>query len=170
MADEPSLDPRMLVSRVVVDDQMELEIGRNTVVEMVEKSEKLLVPMARFALSHDRKVGHVDRDLLLFPLRGLTVEAQLSCHNIAMYTLVSVYLSVPYCAQWSGPDLCDSDRPILRWKSLPEFTPHRFLLMGRVPSYHSFSGRPSLSLRAAEKLSGSASEAGARCTALASCT
>jgi len=48
MAGEPGLDPRMLVSRVVVDDQMDLEIGRNTVVEMVEKSEKLLVPMARF--------------------------------------------------------------------------------------------------------------------------
>jgi hypothetical protein len=42
MADKPSLDPRMLVSRVVVDDQMDLEIGRNTVVEMVEKSPSCL--------------------------------------------------------------------------------------------------------------------------------
>src|SRR5216683_4429479 len=61
MAGEPSLDPRMLVSRVIVDDQMDLEISRNTVVEMVEKSEKLLVPMARFALSDDRTVEHVER-------------------------------------------------------------------------------------------------------------
>ena len=55
MAGEPRFDLGMLVSRVVVGDQMDLEVGRNTVVEMVEKSEKLLVPMARFALS-DRKL------------------------------------------------------------------------------------------------------------------
>ena len=42
IADKPSLDPRMFVSRVVVDDQMDLEIGRNTVVEMVEKSPSCL--------------------------------------------------------------------------------------------------------------------------------
>ena len=60
MACEPGLDPWVLVSRVVVGDQVQLEFGRDSVVEVVEKSEKLLMPMPRFALRDDRTVEHVE--------------------------------------------------------------------------------------------------------------
>jgi hypothetical protein len=54
MAGEPGLDPRMLVSGVVIGDQVRLKFGGNVVIEMIEKGQELLVPMARFALGDDR--------------------------------------------------------------------------------------------------------------------
>jgi hypothetical protein len=40
----------MLVGRVVIDDQMEVEIGRNIAVKMLKEGEEFLVAMAGFAL------------------------------------------------------------------------------------------------------------------------
>jgi hypothetical protein len=60
MAGEPGLDPRMLVRRVVVGDQMQVEGGRSSMVEMVEKGQELLMPMTRFALRNDRAIEHVE--------------------------------------------------------------------------------------------------------------
>jgi len=51
----------MLVGRVIVGDQVQLEIGADMAVEVVEKGEELLVPMARFALGDDRPVEDVER-------------------------------------------------------------------------------------------------------------
>ena len=53
MAGEPGLDPRMFVSGVVIGDQVRLKFGGNVVIEVVEKGQKLLVSMPRFALGDD---------------------------------------------------------------------------------------------------------------------
>ena len=47
MAGEPGLDPRMFVSGVVIGDQVRVKFGGNVVIEVVEKGQKLLVPVAR---------------------------------------------------------------------------------------------------------------------------
>src|SRR6266851_9095624 len=52
-AREPSLDPGMFLSGVVVGDQMHREFGGNLVLEMVEEADELLMPVARFALGDD---------------------------------------------------------------------------------------------------------------------
>src|SRR5208282_373836 len=51
----------MFVGGVVVRDQMNLEIVREVVIEVVEKGQKLLVSMARRALRDDRSVEHMER-------------------------------------------------------------------------------------------------------------
>src|ERR1700677_98415 len=48
-ARQPGSHPGMLVGGVVVRDQMDLEVGRDVAVEVLEKAQKLLMPMARFA-------------------------------------------------------------------------------------------------------------------------
>ena len=47
MTCQPGFDPRMFVGGVVVGDQMDLELSRNVVVEVIKKRQKLLVAMAR---------------------------------------------------------------------------------------------------------------------------
>ena len=49
-ASEPGFYPRMFVGGVVVGDQMNLEILRDVVIEVLKKGQKLLMPMARLAL------------------------------------------------------------------------------------------------------------------------
>ena len=61
MACQPRLDPRMFMGGVVVRDQMDLELRRNVVVEVIKKREKLLVAMTRLTLGDDRPVEHVER-------------------------------------------------------------------------------------------------------------
>ena len=61
MAGQPSLDPGMLVGRVVVRDQMNLKHGRDAGVQMFEKAQKLLVAVARLALGDNRTMEHVER-------------------------------------------------------------------------------------------------------------
>ena len=43
----------MLVRRVIIHDQMDIEPFRYTVVEMAQKGQKLLMPMAGLALTDD---------------------------------------------------------------------------------------------------------------------
>ena len=50
---QPALDARMLVGRVVVNDQMHVESFRDTGVHMAQKVEELLVTMTAFALTQD---------------------------------------------------------------------------------------------------------------------
>ena len=45
MTSEPSLHLRMFVRGIVVDDQMDLKIGRNALVDMAQKGQELLMPM-----------------------------------------------------------------------------------------------------------------------------
>ena len=49
-AGEPSSDLGMLVGGVVVDDEMDVELGRHIGLDMAEEGEELLVTMAGFAL------------------------------------------------------------------------------------------------------------------------
>ena len=46
MASEPSLDRRMLMSCVIVDYQMQLKSMRRLVINLLEKSYKLLMPVS----------------------------------------------------------------------------------------------------------------------------
>src|SRR5207244_3031745 len=58
---EPGLNLGMLVGGVVVDDQVELPPGRGLAVDLVEKADEFLMPMARHALADDLAVEHVER-------------------------------------------------------------------------------------------------------------
>jgi len=48
---EPGADLGMLVGGVIVDDQMQLSAGRGLAVDLVEKADEFLMPMARHALA-----------------------------------------------------------------------------------------------------------------------
>ena len=55
-AGEPGLDLGMLVGGVVVDDEMDVELGRHIGLDVAQEGEELLVTMAGFALGDDRTV------------------------------------------------------------------------------------------------------------------
>ena len=57
---EPSSDLGMLVGGVVVDDEMDVELGRHIGLDVTQEGEELLMAMARFALGDDRAVKHVE--------------------------------------------------------------------------------------------------------------
>ena len=61
MAGKPGFDPRMLVRRIIVGDQVQFQSGRDTTVEVIEKGQELLVPVARFALRDDVPIKDVKR-------------------------------------------------------------------------------------------------------------
>ncbi len=56
MLDQPLLDVGMLVGRVVVEDQMEVEIVRALAVDPAQEPDELLVAVARATLADDRSV------------------------------------------------------------------------------------------------------------------
>ena len=58
---EPGLDAGMLVCTVIVYDQMELQGGRCLGIDLLEKSNELLVPMARHAVPYDFSIEHIER-------------------------------------------------------------------------------------------------------------
>ena len=51
----------MLVRGVIVDDQVHLAPGRGFAVDLVEKADELLMPVAAHALADDLAVEHVER-------------------------------------------------------------------------------------------------------------
>ncbi len=59
MSGQPSLDPRVLVSGVVVDDQMNVQLSRHILLHLLEKGEILLMAMAAFTRSKDATGGDI---------------------------------------------------------------------------------------------------------------
>jgi hypothetical protein len=59
-AGEPSLDLGMLVRGVVVDDEMDVELGWHVGLDVTQEGEELLMAMAGFTLGDDRAVKHVE--------------------------------------------------------------------------------------------------------------
>src|SRR5258708_16219487 len=57
---EPGADLGMLMRRVVVDDQVQLPLGRSLPVDLVEEADELLMPMAAHALADDLALEHVE--------------------------------------------------------------------------------------------------------------
>ena len=57
---EPSSDLGMLVGGVVVDDEMDVELGWHVGLYVTQEGEELLMAMAGFALGDDRAVKHVE--------------------------------------------------------------------------------------------------------------
>ena len=55
-AGEPSSDFGMLVGGVVVDDEMDVELGRHIGLDVAQEGEELLMAMAGFALGDDRAI------------------------------------------------------------------------------------------------------------------
>ena len=53
-------DARMLVRAVIVHDQMKVETGRSLGVDLFEKADELLMPMARHAVADDLAVEHAE--------------------------------------------------------------------------------------------------------------
>lgn len=52
----PSAHGWMLVRRIIVQDQMQIERGRRLHIDLLEEPDKLLVPMARHAVADDCSV------------------------------------------------------------------------------------------------------------------
>src|SRR5207237_7253013 len=59
-ASEPSSDLGVLVGGVVIDDEMDVELGRQIGLDVTQEGKKLLMAMARFALGNDRAIEHVE--------------------------------------------------------------------------------------------------------------
>jgi hypothetical protein len=57
---EPSSGLGMLVGGVVVDDEMDVELGWHVSLDVTQEGEELLMAMAGFALGDDRAVKHVE--------------------------------------------------------------------------------------------------------------
>jgi len=57
---EPGLDLRVLVSGVVVDDQMQIELGRGFAFDLAQELQPLLVPMPRQALADHGTVQRIE--------------------------------------------------------------------------------------------------------------
>ena len=57
---EPSPDLEMLMSGVVVDDEMDIELSRHIGLDVPQEGEEFLMTMAGFALGDDRAVEHVE--------------------------------------------------------------------------------------------------------------
>ena len=58
MAFEPTLDSEMFVGAIIVHVQMQFDLPRELVVELLEKLQKLLVPMRRVALADHFALSH----------------------------------------------------------------------------------------------------------------
>ena len=56
---QPLLDLRTLVRCVIVDDQVNLQVIRHVLVDVFEKTQKLLMAMTFFALCDYFAAGHV---------------------------------------------------------------------------------------------------------------
>jgi hypothetical protein len=57
---QPSSDLGMLVGGVVIDDEMDVELGWHVGLDVTQEGEELLMAMARLALGDDRAVKHVE--------------------------------------------------------------------------------------------------------------
>src|SRR3990167_6857225 len=60
MSPEPRLHARVLVGRVIVHDDMQIECGRGLDVDLLEEADELLMPMARHALANHLAVEHAE--------------------------------------------------------------------------------------------------------------
>ena len=58
MTPKPALDFGMFVRAVIVHDQVQLELPGKLVVELLEKFQKLLMPMPRVTLTDHFALGH----------------------------------------------------------------------------------------------------------------
>ena len=57
---EPGLDLGMLVGGVVVEDDVDLEVGRHGLLDRAQEAKELLVPVPRAALRQDGAVEQVE--------------------------------------------------------------------------------------------------------------
>ena len=57
---EPGLDARMLMRAIIVDDQMKLHSGRSLGINLLQKSNELLMPMPWHAVSYDSSIKHAE--------------------------------------------------------------------------------------------------------------
>jgi hypothetical protein len=58
---QPRFDFWMLVGRIVVDDQMHLEVRGHCAVNMIQEGDEFLMPMTRLALGDDLASGGIQR-------------------------------------------------------------------------------------------------------------
>src|SRR5271165_6558325 len=57
---QPRTHPRVLVSGVVVTNQMHLERGWHARLDMAQKRQEFLMPVARLALGEDAAIGDIE--------------------------------------------------------------------------------------------------------------
>jgi hypothetical protein len=57
---DPTLDLGVLVGAEVVDDEMDIEPRRHVDIDVLEKAEELLVPVAWLALTKDMAARHIE--------------------------------------------------------------------------------------------------------------
>jgi len=58
---EPTVHGRCFMSGIIVDNQMEVEIGRGVMVDQLQKAQELAVSMARHAGPNDLAIEHIQR-------------------------------------------------------------------------------------------------------------
>ncbi len=58
MAVQPRLHPRMFVGPVVVNNQMEIQFRRCMHIDLLQKSDELLMPMPWHAITDDPPIKH----------------------------------------------------------------------------------------------------------------
>ena len=58
---EPAFDGGRLMRGIVVDDEMQIQTGGGSVIDQLEKAQKLTMPVARQAGSDDAAVQHIER-------------------------------------------------------------------------------------------------------------
>ena len=59
MAFEPRFDLRMLISGVIVHNQMQVQLGRGLLINQVQKLDPLLMPMAAHTRANNAPLGHL---------------------------------------------------------------------------------------------------------------
>src|SRR3970282_62231 len=79
MPSEPGFHTRMLVSSIVVHDQMQVDIGGGLGVYPVEESNELLMPMTRHAIADHFAVEHTESR----EQGGCAVALVIVCHRAA---------------------------------------------------------------------------------------
>ena len=79
MSPEPRFHARVLMGRVIVRNEMQVEFGRGLDVDLVEEADELLMPMARHAFADHLAVEHVEGRKQC----GRTIAFVVVCHGLA---------------------------------------------------------------------------------------
>src|SRR2546426_6809304 len=61
MTPQPRLHPRMFVGSVVVDDEVQVELGGSLAIDLLEKADELLMAVTSHAVADHLAVEHAER-------------------------------------------------------------------------------------------------------------
>src|SRR5215813_6627430 len=100
---EPSADLWMLMRRIIVHNEVQLPVGWSFSVDLIEKADELLMPMAACALTDDLAVHHVKRRQTASSCRGACSHASSSRIGRASSAAPAAFCRVPVSATSHRP-------------------------------------------------------------------